>query len=202
MAKFEFDPESLRRVRANISAWEEKKKKRAAIALAFWADDVVAQMQQELLAVGAFDLGILSAATYREEVELLDTLLRVVVRNPLDYAVVIEWGRMPGGKPPPLIPLVGWAVRHGIATSLPVNVSFDMFPKEWAASAAILRNMGKGGGGSAKKHEMDPIVLDLLKVRLIARKIAEYGFVGRHPFSIAWDRKARTFKQDIAALVN
>ena len=58
-----------------------------------------------------------------------------------------------------------------------------------------------GGSKARSGKEMDPIVLDLLKVRLIARKIAEVGTQARHPFSIAWDQRARTFKQDIAALV-
>jgi hypothetical protein len=144
----------------------------------------------------------LEAATTKTPVTQVGSVFTVRVFNPIDYSVIVEFGRLPGGKTPPLIPLVGWAVRHGIINSLPVNVTFDMFPKQWAASAAILRNMGGGGSkGGGKQKPLDPIVLDLLTVRLIAKKIVDQGIAGRHPFTVAWERKVTTFKPDIAAML-
>ena len=157
-------------------------------------------MGKEILRLKAFDEGILHAATQRTPVALSGTRLSVVVFNPMEYAVIVEFGRQPGGKPPPLIPLVAWAVRHRIATFVPVNVTFGgEYAKAWAASAAIMKHLGEGGGKSGKQKPMDPMVLDFLKVRMIAKKIAESGTAGRHPFTIAWERKAATFKADISA---
>lgn len=200
-AKFRINPASLHAMKAKIAAYNEKQVVRMKLAMNNWGLDTVAEMQKEIEDIKAIDQGVMYAATTKTPAELFGTIIRVIVYNPMEYAVIVEFGRLAGGKPPPLIPLVGWAVRHQIISHLPVNVSFEMFPKEWAASAAILRHMHKGGGGGGKKGTIDPITLDLLTVRLIAKKIAEKGVAGRHPFSKAWDRKAATFKADISAMV-
>jgi hypothetical protein len=189
-------------MKAKIAAYDQKQVRRMIFAMDNWGLDTVAAMRAELERVKAFDLGMLYAATTKTPAQLTGTIIRVIVYNPMEYAVIVEFGRLPG-KPPPLIPLVAWAVRHNIISNLPVNVSFEMYAKEWAASAAILRHMGhgSGGGSSGKKQPIDPVTLDLLRVRLIARKIAESGIAGRHPFSIAWERRAATFKQDIASML-
>lgn len=180
-----------------------KKTKKLAMALASWADDVIAEIGKELVEMHAVDQGVLMAATTRTPVTQQGPKIKVTIFNPMEYAVIVEFGRMAmSGKPPPLLPIVAWAVRKGIVTTLPVNMSFgDAYAKQWAASGAILRNMGKGASKSGKKKPMDPMVLDLLKVRLIAKKIYEQGIEGRHPFAKAWDRKSATFKQDIAKMV-
>jgi hypothetical protein len=201
MAKFRINPASLNAMKAKITAYDEKQKARLRFALQNWGIDMVGEMKREVEIVKAIDEGVMEASITCTTVAQFGTVLSVIVYCPMEYAVIVEFGRQPGGKPPPLIPIVAWAVRHGIISSLPVNVSFGMFPKEWAASAAILRNMGKGRSGKGSNKPMDPITLDLLKVRLIAKKIAEHGVAGRHPFSIAWDRKSATFKRDIVAMV-
>jgi hypothetical protein len=200
MAMFRINPASLNAMKAKIAAYNEKQKSRLRFALQNWALDTVGEMKKEVEIVKAIDEGIMQASITCTTVAQIGTILSVIVYCPMEYAVIVEFGRQAGGKAPPLIPIVAWASRHGIV-NLPVNVSFDMFPKEWAASAAILRNMGHGHSGKGSNKPMDPITLDLLKVRLIARKIAESGVAGRHPFSIAWDRKSATFKQDIVAMV-
>lgn len=63
MAKFNFNDESLRRAIAEISAATDEKREQFAQALRLWADDTVGEIQEELRKVGAFDQGILAAAT-------------------------------------------------------------------------------------------------------------------------------------------
>lgn len=185
-----------------MQAWNLKQQKKAALALAEWADDLVAEIGHELLSLQIIDQGQLYAATTRSPVQLVGTRLRVVIFNPTEYAISIEFGRRPGGKPPPLLPLVGWAGRKGII-SLPRNISFGgEWAAKWAASGAILRNMKKGRkSGKGSKKALDPQIRDLLIVRLIAQKIAEKGTKGRRPFAIAFDRKAASFHADIAAIM-
>lgn len=126
--------------------------------------------------------------------------LRIVVFNPLEYALIVEFGRRGGtGKPPPLLALVGWASRRGIV-NLPRNISFGgEWASKWAASGAILRNMKKGSKKSTgPKKPLDPVIRDLLIVRLIAKKIYEKGIKGRHPFTIAFERRLRVLKKEVA----
>lgn len=197
MAKFSWNEDSVRKVRANLNKWGAKKRRHLAVSLDVWAGDTVAQVQDELQKVGAFDQGTLAAATTKTPVTSSGTRLRVSVFNPLEYASVVEWGRRPGFHPP-LLPLVGWAGRKGIV-SLPRNISFGgEWKDKWAASAAILKNVRKGKtGGSRSDKPLDPVIRDLLIVRLIARKIFEKGSEGRHPFSKVFERRIRTFRRDI-----
>jgi hypothetical protein len=200
-----FRIKNLGQIRQNIERWKNATEQQMTRSLAEWADDLVAAIGREILSLQIIDQGILYAATTRSEVQRIGTKLRVVVFNPTEYAVVIEFGRRPKqGAPPPLLPIVGWASRKGIV-QLPRNISFGgEWQKKWAASGAILRNIKKGkkAGRPQKKREMDPEVRDLLIVRLIAQKIYEKGFQGRHPFSIAFDRKAQTFVSDIAGMLS
>ncbi len=169
-----------------------------------WGDETVADVQNMLQKVGAFDQGILAAATSRTDVTRVGQKLKIAVFNNQEHATVIEWGRTPGSHPP-LLPLVGWAGRKGIITSLPRNISFDgEWKKKWAASGAIFRAIKAGkksGGKSGKQKPMDPQVRDLLIVRFIADKIFRKGSKGRHPFTIVFDKRVRTFRRDIAATV-
>lgn len=197
MARFRANPDDLRRVKANLEAYRQKQVQRYARALAIWADDTVGVVQAEILRVKALDQGLLHAATTRTDPERTGSKLKVIVLNPLEYATVVEWGRRPG-KYAKLLPLVGWAKRKGIITHVPANISFGgEWAKKWAASAAILRNMKRGAGKAKSRRPIDPEVLDLLIVRLIARAIFEKGTKGRHPFSIAYEKRVRTFRADI-----
>lgn len=163
-------------------------------------------IQQEITDVGAIDQGLLVGAMNRTEPVQQGTKLKVTVYNPQEYASVVEFGRRPGqGKPPPLLPLVGWAGRKGIIKSLPRNISFGgQWQKLWAASAAIFNRIKNGRKGTAKaqKKPLDPQIADMLKVRFIAQKIHEKGIAGRHPFSRVIDRRAPTFAADIRKLVS
>ncbi len=165
-----------------------------------WADGTVAEIQSLLRHIGAFDQGLLSAATQRTEPIWKGAKIKIVVFNPLEYAVVVEFGRRPGsGKPPPLLALVGWAARKGIVTSLPRNIGFGgEWAKKWAAAGAILRNMKKGGAKKSKSTKpLDPVIRDLLIIRLIAKKIHEKGTKGRHPFTIAFERRLRVLRKEV-----
>lgn len=218
MAKFSFDPESLKSMRAKAAEWGRKKQGQLLLALDSWALDVVGEMKQEIQSEGAVDQGTLLAATTKTKAVRQGDKLTVTVFNPMEYAVIVEFGRKPGGTPPPLLPLVAWAVRHGIISGVPVNVDFEgQYAEAWAASGAIMRALNspvQGGRRSTKsalagigviegrkKKPMEPMTLAFLKVRLIARKIAREGTRARHPFSRVWDRKAATFKQDVSAYV-
>lgn len=198
-----FNVKNLGTVRADIDRWKAATEQRLAQALGEWADDLVAEIGKEITSLQIVDQGMLYAATTRSPVQRTGSKLTVTIFNPTEYAVVVEFGRRPKqGAPPPLLPLVGWASRKGIV-SLPRNVSFGgEWEKKWAASGSILRNMKKGRRqGNVKRRPLDPQVRDLLIVRLIARKIFEKGTRGRHPFAVAFDRKAGTFVSDIAGIV-
>ncbi|MDB5344261.1 MAG: hypothetical protein JWP89_2638 [Schlesneria sp.] len=203
MAQFRIKPNSKRKAKADMEAFAKRKKQALKKALGFWMGDTVGEMQDELVRIGANDTGQLIAATKHDPVREEGHRISARGYNDSEHAPVIEHGRSPhSGLPPPLLPLVAWASRKGIISSLPVNVSFDgELAEKWAASGSILRNMKKGGAKKANTKPLDPQIRDLLIVRLIARKIFEKGIVGRHPFSIVWDRRSRTINKDIASLL-
>jgi len=202
MAKFRIKKGSLKRLHQRIPKEMKERERAIVFGLTAWADDAVAEVKDEIHKVGAVDQGMLLGATARSHPRVANERLKISVFNPLEYAPVVEFGRRPkSGKPPPLVPLIGWAKRKGIVRKLPVNPSLSSLKKELAASAAILRNMGKGRGGGRRKTAMDPVVRDLLIVRLIARKIFEKGIAGRHPFTIAFFRKKMTINRDVAHTV-
>ena len=184
-------------------AQEMRGRERALVfGLTAWADDAVTEVQNEIQDIGAVDQGLLMGATTRSEPRVERDRLKISVFNPLEYAPVVEFGRRAGkGKPPPLIPLIGWARRRGMVRSLPVNPSLGSLQKELAASAAILKHMGRGHRSSGSRTPLDPVTRDLLTVRLIARKIFEQGIAGRHPFTIAFFRKKATIVSDVARTV-
>lgn len=203
-AKFRVKRSSLERAKKDLDAFMLEKKKKVSVALAFWADDTVGEIQQELHSVGAFDQGILSAATTRDPVKVEGSKIRVKIHNDLEYASVVEFGRSPGsGAPPPLLPLVGWARRKGIISRLPVNIHFGgEWAKYWSASAAIFwRIRNRKGRAKKKSKSLDPIIGEILTVRAIANKIFEKGTKGRRPFSKVHDRRALTITKEIAALL-
>lgn len=104
----------------------------------------------------------------------------------------------------PVLPIVGWAGRRGIISSLPRNASFDGdLKKKWQAAFAIWRNIQNGGGKSKSKKKpiSDPQIRDMVIVLAIRHKIMTKGFRGRHPFANAFDRMARTFAKDVAGYV-
>ena len=202
MATFRPKPGSIEKLKRELAAVTEKKARRLSMALSSWGDEAVAAVWDEIRKVGAVDQGQLMGATTRSEPVRKGTKLGIRIFNPLEYASVVEFGRRgKRGAPPPLLPLIGWAKRKGIISVLPTNPSMASLRKELAASAAIARRAGKGGGSKGPKKPLDPIVRELLIVRLIARKIFERGIVGRHPFTIAFTRKKRTINRDVARLV-
>lgn len=203
MAFFRIKKGSLSRIRERIPKEMKDRERALVFGLTAWADDAVAEVQNEIQSVGAFDQGMLIGATTRSEPRVSSDRLKISVFNPLEYAPVVEFGRRPKkGKPPPLAPLIGWARRKGIIKRLPANPSLSSLQRELAASAAIIKNMGHGSGRSGgKKTPLDPVTRDLLTVRLIARKIFEHGIAGRHPFTIAFFRKKATITSDVARTV-
>ena len=203
MAFFRIKKGSLARIRERVPKEMKSRERALVFGLTAWADDAVTEVQKEIQNVGALDQGLLMGATTRSDPRIDSSRLKISVFNPLEYAPVVEFGRRAKkGKPPPLAPLIGWARRRGMIKSLPANPSLSSLQKELAASAAIIKNMGRGGGSSGgKRTPLDPVVRDLLTVRLIARKIFEQGIAGRHPFTIAFFRKKATITSDVARVV-
>jgi hypothetical protein len=202
MAFFRIKKGSLSRIRERIPKEMKERERALVFGLTAWADDAVAEVQSEIQNVGAIDQGMLMGATTRSDPRVSSERLKISVFNPLEYAPVVEFGRRPKkGKPPPLAPLIGWARRKGLIKRLPANPSLGSLQKELAASAAIIKNMGKGRGSGGSRTPLDPVVRDLLIVRLVARKIFEHGIVARHPFTIAFFRKKATITSDVARMV-
>lgn len=199
MARFRVKRDSVQKVSNNLQEYKKRKIRHFEMALAVWGDGTVAEVQQMLLKIGAFDQGLLAAATERSNPEWQGSKVRLFVRNGLEYASIIEWGRRAGsGKPPPLLAIAAWASRKGIV-NLPRNISFGgEWSDKWAAAGAIVRNMKKGRGSSADhKKPLDPVIRDLLIIRLIAKKIFEKGIRGRHPFTIAFERRMRVLRKEV-----
>lgn len=204
MAKFRIKQGSKQKAQAGLKKAVSVRKNNLAKVLGMWMDEVIGEMQDELLRVDAYDTGQTAAATVRDPVRQEGTKLKSKGHNDTEQAPVIEWGRLPGGRWPPAQSLVGWGVRKGLLKALSVNADLDQYREEWATACAITRNMwiSKTGGGKTKKSEaIDPIVRDLVILRLIQKKIATRGTEGRHPFSRAWDRKGATARQDMAELL-
>lgn len=202
MAFFRIKRGSLEQIRERIPKAMKNRERAIVYGLTSWADDAVSEVQAEIQNVGAIDQGFLMGATARSDPRIEGKRLKISVFNPLAYAPVVEFGRRAmKGKPPPLAPLIGWAKRRGIVRRLPANPSLEALQKELAASAAILKNMGRGGHSGGRRTPLDPVVRDLLVVRLIARKIFEQGIPGRHPFTIAFFRKKATIARDVANTV-
>ena len=203
MATFRPKRQSVNRAKKDLEAFARRKKKLVANALGMWMDDTVGQMQDELLAVGAYDQGFLAGATTRDPVKQTGPILSTKGHNDLEYASTAEFGRKAKqGKPPPLLPLVGWAGRKGIITHLPRNISFGgVWAKKWAASGAILRHMTGRKSPAKKQKPLDPEIRDLLTIRLIAKKIYEKGTVARRPFSRVFNRRKPNAAKEIADLV-
>lgn len=203
MARFRIKKGSIDRLRERIPKVKKQKEQALVFGLTHWADDAVTEVQSEIQKVGAIDQGMLLGATARSQPLLSGSRLKIAVFNPLEYAPVVEFGRRPKkGKPPPLQPLIGWAKRRGMLRSLPANPNLSALKEELIASSAILKRMGRGRGGRGRRKPLDPIVRDLLTVRLIARKIFERGTRARHPFTIAFFRKKQTITRDVARTVN
>ncbi len=207
MAKFRIKPESIGKLQLNLAKWGEEKKKKLGFALDNWGEDTVAMFRDEIQKVGALDQGQLLAANGRTPVERDGTKLRVKAYNNSEHAPSVEWGREPGKKPPPTLPLVGWAHRRGMIRSLPVNISFGgEWAKKWSAAFAIMNRKKDGatGGGVGKtkpKKEMDPDIKDMLVVLGIRRAIQINGIKGRFPFRTVYERRRATFLQDITKFV-
>ncbi len=142
--------------------------------MTIWGDETVADVRDMLRKVGAFDQGILAAATDRTNANDAGSKISLSVFNNMEYATVIEWGRTPGKKWPSAQSLVGWAVRRGILKTIRVNDNIDrQYKEQWMTAIAITKRMwiSKAGGGKNKKSEaIDPVVRDLVVLRLIQRR--------------------------------
>jgi len=202
VAKFRFTPQSVGNVQRKLKAATELLQRKAVYALATWADDTVGEIKAELLRVKAFDTGMLMGSVTRSAPFIVgNSKVRVVVFTPLEYAVIVEFGRRPGGKAPPLSAICGWARRKGLVRSLPVNLSFDgPLKKKLFSAYAIRKNARKktGGGKKAKQKPLDPQVRDFLILLAIQDAIRKKGTKGRYPMTNAFKRRAKTFSADIA----
>jgi len=204
-ARFRPKRQSVERAKKDLAKFGARKKKVLAQALGFWMDDTIGAIQQEILAVDAKDQGQLLAATTRDPVRVLPKRLKCRGHNDAEHAPVIEWGRKPRGKWPPINSLVGWAKRKGLIKTLPANVDIHTtYREQWMTAVAITKEMwiSRTGGGKNKKSEaIDPVVRDLVILRLIQKKIGTLGTEGRHPFSRAIERRIPTARKEMAALV-
>lgn len=193
-------------LRAALKGFRDKSEKRFRVALDQWGELMDETIGQNIQAVGAIDQGQTLAATHPEPIVKVGTQLLKRVVNEAAQASVIEHGRAPKkGRPPPTLPLVGWAKRHGMVTALPVNVSFGgRYAQKWAAAFAIhnrKKSKPGAGAGAKKKGNLDPEIRDMLVVLGIRRKIFEKGIKGRYPFRRAYEYRKSRFVQDIAQVV-
>ena len=176
MAKFRFSDDSKRRVTESIRAFGTRKVAHMSLALASWALDTKAAVQRQYIDVAAFDQGLLVASVDVTPVTMVGSKLRVVVFTPLEYASVVEFGRRAnsGGRPP-LLPLVGWAGRKGITTAVrATSPSAGSGRRRGALAGDHARHRARRRGRfqkKAKQEPLDPIVRDMLIVRLIAEDL-------------------------------
>jgi len=197
----------VRKVVQRVDAQAEKVQRRLIYALVIWADDLVADIKAEFRRVGAVDTGELVGSVSRTSPRRVGKVkIRVVIFSPKEYAAIIEFGRRARvGKPPPLLPLVGWAKRHGITRVLPANISFDgKWAKHWSTAFAIGKRARKGGKGrrKAKTKPMNPIVRGMLVVIGIQRAIHRRGVKGRRPMTRIFDTRVKSMKSDIVQLAS
>jgi len=208
VAKFRFNRRSLRNAQAGFDAVARKRRRQIVNALAIWADDTVGDIRAEILRVGAFDTGDLAGSVSRTRVvQIGGRKARVTVFSNKEYASVIEFGRRRRrGYGPPVTVLAGWAKRKGIISKLPNNPSLDgPLGKKYAAARAIWRRKDRGIfrrlRRKRKQEPLDPEVREFLILIAISEAIRIRGMKGRKPFSRVWNRRRRTFRRDIARMV-
>ena len=90
-------------------------------------EESLAYLQGEVMKRTPVDTGLARGATFTD-LRGSSVALRGVVANPLAHAVVLEYGRRPGGRMPPLDAIRPWVVRHG----MPPEAA-------WAVARAIAR---------------------------------------------------------------
>ncbi len=209
MATFRVNKAKMEQLLARLSKAKQQQILKYTAALNTWSEELIAEIGQNILREHGVDQGQLIGSTTHEGAHLEgESLIRDRTFNPTEHASVYEFGRTPGGKPPPARVMVGWASRHGLV-SLPKNIpNTTAWAKKWATAYAIMRNAEnkKGGGAKSKgkkqnQKPLDPQVRDLMIVIGLARSIGKKGFRGRYPFTKALEVKRRTFLQDIAKLV-
>ena len=100
-----------------------------------------------------------------------------------DYADVIEKGRRPNSKPPPIEPIVRWMRGKGV--------------DDKKISGAKQVRLRKPGGGFAKGGE------DAIRsaAYLIARKIGKYGITGIHYYEEAVEQNLPELKVEVEKYV-
>lgn len=211
MAEFQWKKESIASMYAKLTNLTELQKSRAASALTLWGGDMVAAIGEEIVKIGAVDQGQMIAATVPKPVALVgNRILKVTVINNTPQAFIAEFGREPNSKPPPRGSIVGWAVRHGIVSALPVTIpNGGEWDKKWAAAYSIMKRargavagaIGKTSSKKKAKAVIDPVIRDLMIVIGIQQSIGRKGIKPRHPFTIAFERKRATFVQDITAML-
>jgi hypothetical protein len=81
--------------------------------------------------------------TYRRMWQARDIDEGVMVFNPTPYAAVIEHGRRPGGRQPPIKPLQSWVLRKGLVKSIKGKGNREKAAK--GIAFAIARKIAKDG---------------------------------------------------------
>lgn len=99
------------------------------------------------------------------------------------HASIIEYGRRPGKKMPPLDPIVAWVLRKRIGEAY-IRTRMRSIAKQVKAV------VGKQAGARAMKQNKEEARAMAARgvAFVIARAIAKNGIAPRHYFRKAWDR--------------
>lgn len=103
------------------------------------------------------------------------------------HAGVIEYGRRPGGRQPPLQPLIDWVLRHPELLKDGMKAQRAALKRQTARAAKVV---GKAYARRAARAQGIPgrEVAARGVAFVIARSIARKGIAPRHYFAKAWTR--------------
>lgn len=191
----------MKKVLKNYEKFVENQfEKNARKALASVVQDIVADVIAEIGEVGAVDTRSLIASITASPIQMKGKFLIVNIFTDKEYAGIVEYGRRPGEKPPPLRALIGWANRKQIIRNIPVtaDISSETYSKKLAGAYRIIKNAKQGGGasGSSSETDIDPVVKDFLILLSIQKAIGKMGIEGRFPMTKILNKRKKTLKSD------
>lgn len=204
MANFRIRQKSADKILQNLAKFDKDFRAKAILAMQNVMLDLVREIQIEILQDKAVDTGLL-LASIQEIVTTpsADTIMGTAFSDK-EYAGVIEFGRRPGSKPPPLRVLIPWAGRHGITTSIPKLADPTKEPYASALKTARIMHKKSTGNKSAfgqnlkgKAKKNADRIRDFLILIAIQEAIGKRGIKGRYPMTNALQRKQKTLKIDL-----
>jgi hypothetical protein len=102
------------------------------------------------------------------------------------HAGVVEYGRRPGGRKPPLQPLIDWVRRHKSIVKAFKAETKSAYRKQIKAAAQVVgRAYAVKAGRATKAHEEMAVRSAAFAIQAA---IAKNGIAPRHYFAKAWTR--------------